>query len=314
MGFGNGSVKAAKVAHAWANKIKPEMYERGRETRYRIYFEGDTIYSYGSHFPIACLHEKDGATSVLFTNRKNSKTTSGHIRLTWDACSQYDRILCNDPVDAKRGYHDHNLSDWDSDARNAANELATARNKEARYNTILNAYGQAKIYADYFGLTLSVKDYPSLFVRASKEFEAQIKAAHLAQLAQIKKDNEKKIAVYNEHLGYWRKRQTISRDGISIDFTDRYQGADPMGYSYFRYNPISERIETTQRIEIPLTAAKRFLTEICPAICSGSIVRGTKILDYTLLEANADYIRVGCHKISTEEIKRQALEMGWEVC
>jgi hypothetical protein len=317
MGFGRGSQKAAKVAHAWANKLKSEMYERGRETAYRIYFEENTIYSYGRHFPIASLHEKDGVTSVLFTNRRNSPTTNKHIGVTLDACSQYAIIYCYNPLDAISGRHSTNLGYWEMVARTFVDEIPKARNKEARYSAILYNYNQAKIYTDYFGLKLTISNYPKLFASASKEFEAQIKAAHLARKEQERKDNEKRIEAYNQRLSYWREKRTVNMGGrtdMAIDFTDRFPGADPLGFSYFRYNKSTKRIETTQRIELPLLVAKKFLTVICPAICAGEIVTGAKILDYTLLEANKDFIRVGCHKIKVEEIKRQATEMGWEVC
>ena len=53
------------VAHAWANKTKPRL--KGTN----MYFEGDTIYSYGDHFPVArhvCTDRNDNV--VLFTTRE----------------------------------------------------------------------------------------------------------------------------------------------------------------------------------------------------------------------------------------------------
>ncbi len=311
---GGASDKASKVAHTWANKIKPEMYERGRETAYRIYFEGETIYSYGRHFPIACLHEKDGVTSVLFTNRSSTNTTNKHIRCASEACSQFEKILCYDPVEALRGNHLENLRHWEREAESKVNELAKARNKEARYLSILHFYNEAKAYADYFGFDLDLAEYPYLFARASKEFEAKIAQAKQAKEEKEREQRKDQIASYHKELELWKLFAVIQTEEGTWDYRTISLGADPMGFSYFRYNKNTERIETTQRVDIPLTAAKRFLTQICPAICDGKIVAGERILDYTLLEANKDFIRVGCHKISTEEIKRQALEMGWKVC
>ena len=46
----------------------------------RFYFQGDTIYSYGSHFPIARLRTAPNGEEVIFvTTRTYSKTTSKHI-------------------------------------------------------------------------------------------------------------------------------------------------------------------------------------------------------------------------------------------
>lgn len=316
MSFSNGGIsdKAAKVCHTWANQIKSAMYERGRETAYRIYFEGATIYSYGRHFPIATLHKKDGVTIVLFTNRKSTLTTNKHIRGAWDACSQYTRISCNDPMEALYNNHDSNLKDWERAAETAVNEIPRAKDKERRYTAILHNYNEAKAYADYFGIALTAEDYPNLFARPSKDFEAQLLKAREIREAKEKEKNKERIDLYNEYLDYWRRMVTVEKNGTLIDFTNKYLGADPLGYSYFRFNPVNGYIETTQQIQIPQTAAKRFLTEICPAITRGDIVKGAEILHYTLLEANQRYIRVGCHKITVEEINRQAVAMGWEMC
>ena len=45
------------VAHLWANKSQ----DSARESGGRFYFVGDTIYSYGSHFPIARHVENSAA-------------------------------------------------------------------------------------------------------------------------------------------------------------------------------------------------------------------------------------------------------------
>jgi len=49
-------------------------------THKHLYFDGETIYSYGSHFPIAChVTDKHGKPAILFTTRSYSVTTSGHV-------------------------------------------------------------------------------------------------------------------------------------------------------------------------------------------------------------------------------------------
>lgn len=60
----------SQVAHLWANQSKP----RGSGSNF--FFEGDTIYSYGRHFPIARLYPDKRA--VLFTTKSYSMTTAQH--------------------------------------------------------------------------------------------------------------------------------------------------------------------------------------------------------------------------------------------
>jgi hypothetical protein len=70
-----------RVAHAWANQT-------GKNRRgFNMYYEGDTIYSYGSHFPIAKhVETPDGAKVVLFTTRTYGVSTAKHKTITWRAC------------------------------------------------------------------------------------------------------------------------------------------------------------------------------------------------------------------------------------
>jgi hypothetical protein len=68
--FANGM-----VAHVWAQQSQQE----GRSANGNFYFDGPTIYSYGSHFPIASfVNDVRGERVVLFTTESYSNTTAGH--------------------------------------------------------------------------------------------------------------------------------------------------------------------------------------------------------------------------------------------
>lgn len=69
----------AMVAHVWAQ----QSHSEGRSNNGNFYFHGDTIYSYGRHFPIARFSTDKSV--VWFTSRGYSVSTSGHIRYTQDA-------------------------------------------------------------------------------------------------------------------------------------------------------------------------------------------------------------------------------------
>lgn len=73
----------AMVAHVWAQRTNSS----GRSSNGNFYFEGDTIYSYGSHFPIARFVEGEfeGKQLVLFNPESRSVSTSGHQRYVQDA-------------------------------------------------------------------------------------------------------------------------------------------------------------------------------------------------------------------------------------
>jgi hypothetical protein len=52
-----------ETAHAWAKRSQAQGHESARIRR--IFFEGDTIYSYGYHFPIASFYDKKKRGKVV---------------------------------------------------------------------------------------------------------------------------------------------------------------------------------------------------------------------------------------------------------
>ena len=63
------------VAYLWADRAK----QSASNSMHSLFFEGDTIYSYGYHFPIARhVENTQGERAVLFTTRRYSVTTEHH--------------------------------------------------------------------------------------------------------------------------------------------------------------------------------------------------------------------------------------------
>jgi hypothetical protein len=65
---------ASEVAHVWASRSQ----DYGRNPSGNIYFEGATIFSYGSHYPLGHIFDPSGRTVALINSRQYSVTTSGH--------------------------------------------------------------------------------------------------------------------------------------------------------------------------------------------------------------------------------------------
>lgn len=75
----------ASTCHVWAQQ-NPETRE-GRSSDGRIKFDGPTLYSYGSHFPLAHFTGKElnGRAIVLVNSDSYSVSTSKHKHHTWRA-------------------------------------------------------------------------------------------------------------------------------------------------------------------------------------------------------------------------------------
>jgi hypothetical protein len=93
----------SEVAHYWANQIQ----EEGESSS--MFFRGNTIYSYGHHFPIAkhCTNSR-GENYVLFTLRGYSNRTSKHISYVRSACNHLEIVYCLTPEDISNS--NNNLS------------------------------------------------------------------------------------------------------------------------------------------------------------------------------------------------------------
>lgn len=64
-----------EVPHLWMHKAQ----QKARSSNGNLFFEGDTIYSYGHHFPIARhVSRARGKVAILFNTDRHSVTTSGH--------------------------------------------------------------------------------------------------------------------------------------------------------------------------------------------------------------------------------------------
>lgn len=73
---------SAQVAHLWVEHnmgqpVKPLKKNTGQGSNF--YWDEDTIYSYGRHFPIARFVDTPRGKCVFFTRRTYSVTTGGHI-------------------------------------------------------------------------------------------------------------------------------------------------------------------------------------------------------------------------------------------
>lgn len=79
-----------------------------------------------------------------------------------------------------------------------------------------------------------------------------------------------------------------------------------------RFNTHSQRVQTSQGVEIPIKIAKDFFTYIVKTIKSGGCVECDQtILNYQVSEVNKNFIKVGCHTITLAEIETLARSLNW---
>lgn len=143
-----------EIAHLWAHQTQPAARNQIRN----FYFDGDTIYSYGSHFPIARLIKVawqsgrgNDERCVFFTTRGYSVTTAKHISFVRRA------IPHNVPIFETRNVNASPREVWKEkiealrEARRALDAVAGWKVKRCiaweRFNA---AYHACQTFAEYF--------------------------------------------------------------------------------------------------------------------------------------------------------------------
>lgn len=141
-----------EVAQGW-------ITQSGKHRKgHHMYYEGDTIYSYGSHFPIARLLEHEGHKVCLFTTATRSVSTAKHKGIVRGALIGSKYISFNVPllsrisVDEKGG-HEYNYQSIIRSAKEHVQKSMRAR----KYTENLMFWAEdflaeANKYNEVFGL------------------------------------------------------------------------------------------------------------------------------------------------------------------
>lgn len=258
------------TAHLFALQQQQEAYTPTRN----LYYNGKSIYSYGSHF---CIAKFIDSKTLLFTERTYSNTTAKHISVVSYATSHIDKIYCFNP----NASHVDNFNYWLRQAEQLADKLKRANKPEIYINQLQQIENKATIYANYFNIAIPETLQSVLKVTTKAEILAYMETkAELIAAEKLAKEKAAKKE-HQTNLKKWRKFETgrlYQRDG----------------FDYLRKN--TEQFETSQGLKIPLEIGKRFYNNLA------AVKVNDKFLDYTINEITKSYIGIGCHKITFKEI------------
>lgn len=290
----------AEIPHLWAHQSQSEA----RNSNGNFYFNGSTIYSYGSHFPIASHVLNDrGERAVLFTIARYSVTTSGH-------CSAVASAI---PADVPVFHVPHVRGTWGevpSHSDNAESYISRisellAKTSRARSNRqwlereALGLREELRRYVAFFGLRdIAVPSSVSLDVLqgwiTEHEEEEQRRKEDAARRAEQKRRREQRMRIH------------------------RFRACDPT-VSYISGIPPMLRVrdgnvETSLGARFPIEHAVRGLAVIRQVRESGheyvhnghAIHLGHYRIDR--IEPNGT-VHAGCHVVTWDEIKRIAPQL-----
>jgi hypothetical protein len=293
-----------EIPHLWADRTQDEA----RNRQGNLYFTGDTIYSYGSHFPIARhVTNHAGERAVLFTTATHSVTTSSHCSAVQSAIPSGIPIfhvpnVCHGRYSGSEltaDDHAGNLADYADRIEKHVITSARARSsytKEWNHGHAVRLRDEAIAYSAFFGLPVpNIPDVPEIdsdALTAIRKREAK-RAAEKAE--QTKRERAEAIVRRQEQINKWRAGQ--------------YSGCFYDVPAMLRID--GDEVVTSRGARFPVSHAKRalaFVRKIRESrqayVHNGHTIHlGPFAIDR--IEPDGT-VKAGCHVVSWEEIERIA--------
>lgn len=271
MGYSN-----SEVAHRFATGIGE------RCTGSHMFFEGNVIYSYGHHFPMAIKWNG----YVLYNDERYSVSTCKHQGYVLGACSHLDIVHCAtlDHFDTwgnkkTNAFVGRNLKLWLDEVDGLVKKMATARKPEKWLSDILRVVDKVDRFCKVFG-----EDVPSeLFKYNDEEYVA--KAKEFAK-REMKEERERQKRREAEDI---QKFHEFKKNWVNLP------------YQIVRYRAEKNRFETSKSVEIPYEIGKRFYEKLR----DGELKVGDSVLYYRVSKVG-DTVHIGCHTFK----KKYLLEYG----
>jgi hypothetical protein len=293
-----------EIPHLWAHRTQGEA----RNRQGNLYFNGDTIYSYGSHFPIARHVANDaGERAVLFTTASYSVTTSSHCSAVRSAIPSGVPVfhvpnVCHGRYSGSEltaDDHAGNLADYAERVEAEVTASARARSswkKEYSHERAESLRAEAIAYAEFFSLPRpklsTVPALDSAALTAIRKREAK-RAAEKAE--QTKRERAEAIVRQQELITKWRAGQ--------------YSGCLYDVPAMLRID--GDEVVTSRGARFPVSHAKRALAFVRKVRESGqAYVRNGHTIHlgpYAIDRIGPDgTVKSGRHAVSWEEIERIA--------
>ncbi len=241
-----------------------------------VYFEGDTIYSYGRHYELGRFMGINGEAAILIEDKGYSNTTAKHIAEIKQATRQYKQYFTSQ-VHLQHVYNRIKLN---------YGKLLNARKKDLYLPEILRSY-EYFINSPFFTLN-DKKD--ARFKELTKIYNSisspeNIEAAKVAAKKALAKQQRMEAAKLKIYLKKFEAYEINSIYGQSED--------------YLRISQDGQTVETSQYVKVSIEAAKSLYS----AIINKQDIKGHKVDNYTVISLNG-VLTIGCHKINTKSMHK----------
>ena len=282
---------SSMVAHVWAQQTQYD----GRNAQGNIYFRGDSIYSYGSHYLMGKIHEVNGKRVALINEYSYSPTTVRHRYHTIDAVRgliQY--FLVPNPNDINAPENLQYFKDKVNDYADSLLKKSKVDSKETItrcFEILMGLVSEANEFAMFINES---------FIGVSTEKLDAIESHLKKRLARYKELNTPEMIAKRE-----AKRQANAEKKLAEAIKNFRQGTGngyiyDLPYALLRIQ--GNDVRTSRGATVPVKLAKLMLTKIL----KGENVIGRHLGSFTVNAisdaANNDKVlTIGCHKILLSE-------------
>jgi hypothetical protein len=290
----------SELTHVWANQT--QTHGKGSN----MFFEYDSIYSYGYHFKLAQhVTNKDGKKCVFFNDRHYSNSTSKQQTLVWrsiPANVEFFKVqsFFND-IETSTTAHLENLKSYLEYAKEA-------QQKAIKATKLKNGYiEQAKIaidvfekYVSFFSLSEFLWEYRTLQNRYNEltNWIFEYQDSEEFKTWQIKKaENERKAE---------QKRLEKAKDDILEFKAFKVSSIYNLGQYFLRYNKETDNVETSGGVKLP----KNVFLLAYQRLKNNTLEIGQHVGNFTYNGLKDGFLSVGCHKISVDEVENLIPELG----
>lgn len=320
----------SQVAHKWASQSQDE----GRNSSGSIYFNGPTIYSYGSHFPIATFH----GGLVLFNTASYSTSTAQHVSNARSAVNHHSTITVDNPTPANVKDHRANVADMIKRCGSLAVDWKRSRKyKHQIENQISSLMKDVSRYLEHFNLkplkaTRAAIDAFQPFADAfstdtTPERKEELLLRFIGYLLNWKEGETKRQQAKQKREAKQRaaeiERQRIEREksieqkqSEALPFLTDWKAGKSIGADRMRkieVLPVALRVRDMNGCIVETSHGARIsCREFSVAYRlwkAGKLEPGTAIDGFRYSRTENDSVVIGCHTIPVVEIERVAQQL-----
>ena len=292
----------SQLAHVWFSQAQTH----GKNANGSMFFKDNTIYSYGHHYPMAAVYNKNTEQEYVLINSSGySKTTAKHTRDVYRALSlttiSFEVPDVETPNSGNNIQHMHQVlildlikSFEDRSHTHAPVDVAlTLQRAVSEYNRFLKCVGEkpqdivfTEAQVTQWQANMNKKLDACQVRNAKKQAERD---AYDRQRAIL---NEQFRGEYEESLSQWLNGKTSEikhawRFNESIDLC--------------RINAKAGLVETHRGAEVPLKHALLLLNKLDTT--SPESLIGQRVGHFRVDAVNGDVLTIGCHNISISNVK-----------